>query len=308
MTDLTNATSASPDRDIVLSWTMLGPKLSAKPDGISRLYQCPPKIKDEGMYSWILRIAARYGWTPLTITNFFWFYERPYCEALEFRLNKHYIRHIATATVSSAQLIISRLALGLSQLRRAHCRALGFRADKSVRLRYCPYCLREDEIPYFRLSWQIATTILCERHHTLLLEHCPTCSRRIGWRSNVAPSLSNVNHGEILRYCQKCGRQLDQSTPSRVPDRLGEMLPWFQQLAIQAISRGLQDHQLYGSLNRTEFLDMFLTREQPARVTRGNGSKPSTIWSNHSWVDWKTIVHPCDYPVLREWFHDILEP
>ena len=44
-------------------------------------------------------------------------------------------------------------------------------------LQFCPQCLAEDEQPYFRREWRLATTIACARHGSRLLDRCPACGQ-----------------------------------------------------------------------------------------------------------------------------------
>ena len=44
-------------------------------------------------------------------------------------------------------------------------------------LQFCPHCLAEDEQPYFRREWRLATTIACARHGSRLLDRCPDCGQ-----------------------------------------------------------------------------------------------------------------------------------
>ena len=44
-------------------------------------------------------------------------------------------------------------------------------------LQFCPQCLAEDEQPYFRREWRLATTIVCARHGSRLLDRCPACGQ-----------------------------------------------------------------------------------------------------------------------------------
>lgn len=47
--------------------------------------------------------------------------------------------------------------------------------DRRYGLPYCPLCLREDEVPFFRLSWRCCMHSHCIKHGTLLLDKCIHC-------------------------------------------------------------------------------------------------------------------------------------
>ena len=42
-------------------------------------------------------------------------------------------------------------------------------------LQACPCCLAEDQNPYFRRAWRLATTIFCPRCARRLIDRCPAC-------------------------------------------------------------------------------------------------------------------------------------
>ena len=44
---------------------------------------------------------------------------------------------------------------------------------------YCPRCLAEDAIPYFRLHWRLSFVTVCETHGNFLLDRCPRCAEPI---------------------------------------------------------------------------------------------------------------------------------
>jgi hypothetical protein len=46
-------------------------------------------------------------------------------------------------------------------------------------LQACPCCLAEDQYPYFRRAWRLATTIFCLRHARRLIDRCPACGQAL---------------------------------------------------------------------------------------------------------------------------------
>ncbi|MBS7817476.1 helix-turn-helix domain-containing protein [Wohlfahrtiimonas chitiniclastica] len=44
-------------------------------------------------------------------------------------------------------------------------------------LRYCPHCLQEAN--YYKMTWQLQTSLVCLKHQQILLEHCPQCHKKI---------------------------------------------------------------------------------------------------------------------------------
>jgi len=74
-------------------------------------------------------------------------------------------------------------------------------------LQFCPACLAEDAIPYFRKCWRVAFNTVCTRHGTMLLDRCPTCGMAI------AVHRLDIEHPDALEagpisYCYACGFDL----------------------------------------------------------------------------------------------------
>lgn len=49
------------------------------------------------------------------------------------------------------------------------------RTRKAYGMQFCPACLFEDPVPYFRRQWRLAFATICDRHGTLLHDRCPQC-------------------------------------------------------------------------------------------------------------------------------------
>jgi hypothetical protein len=77
-------------------------------------------------------------------------------------------------------------------------------------LQFCPTCLSEDKVPYFRTHWRVAFNTLCIRHRTMLLDRCPGCGIAI-----AVHRLDMVKQDAIdvppLSFCHGCGHDLRNS-------------------------------------------------------------------------------------------------
>ncbi|WP_353890423.1 TniQ family protein [uncultured Aliiroseovarius sp.] len=73
-----------------------------------------------------------------------------------------------------------------------------------TRLQYCPACLREDQLPYFRRGWTLATRMTCFRHGCQLRDTCPTCG------GGIAPSRQDRLVPQQI--CVWCGGDLRKPT------------------------------------------------------------------------------------------------
>lgn len=77
-------------------------------------------------------------------------------------------------------------------------------------LQFCPLCLAEDTIPYFRRRWRLAMYTVCDKHGTLMHDRCPKCGapvmffrQELGRRSSMLPCIST--------QCSVCGEDLSRS-------------------------------------------------------------------------------------------------
>ncbi|MFW9972939.1 MAG: TniQ family protein, partial [Candidatus Odinarchaeota archaeon] len=79
-------------------------------------------------------------------------------------------------------------------------------------LRYCPICLKEDEIPYFRKCWKLRYLTCCDKHKVYLYDRCsnPECRRPI--------NLSLVKYEKSITECVYCGTDLSNSRTIGIPE------------------------------------------------------------------------------------------
>jgi len=48
-------------------------------------------------------------------------------------------------------------------------------------LQYCPKCLSEDDVPYYRRCWRLAFITCCETHAVTLLDRCNQCGAAVNF-------------------------------------------------------------------------------------------------------------------------------
>ena len=76
-------------------------------------------------------------------------------------------------------------------------------------LQFCPTCLREDETPYFRRSWTLATRVSCFRHGFRLCDRCLSCGQ--------GPAPFRRDRLVPQQYCAFCDAHLGRSTGPTSP-------------------------------------------------------------------------------------------
>ncbi|MCJ9671444.1 TniQ family protein [Neorhizobium sp. SHOUNA12B] len=80
------------------------------------------------------------------------------------------------------------------------CTYANFRSRHVV----CPDCLAQDAVPYWRRSWRLCTTTICDVHRRFMLERCPHCHCTF---AAPRPILLPLSH------CSGCGFDLRNSAP-----------------------------------------------------------------------------------------------
>lgn len=81
------------------------------------------------------------------------------------------------------------------------------RRDTAFGSQYCPLCLAEDKIPFFRLRWRLALSSCCPVHSCGLLDACPTCGQPAWPRSASLRGLYK-NRAYPVHICPVCETDL----------------------------------------------------------------------------------------------------
>ncbi|WP_162057402.1 TniQ family protein [Undibacterium sp. KW1] len=78
-------------------------------------------------------------------------------------------------------------------------------------LQYCPTCLAEDSIPYYRKRWRIAFYTVCTKHHTMMLDRCPQCAAGVAFHRLDIANGDAIEAGS-LAFCHECGFDLREAS------------------------------------------------------------------------------------------------
>jgi len=87
-------------------------------------------------------------------------------------------------------------------------------SERSYGAMYCPCCLREDTIPYFRLSWRLAFNVACDKHGTELLDRCQSCGAP-PWPAGCGVVDQLSSRFAALDNCWRCGDRLSLHTTAK---------------------------------------------------------------------------------------------
>lgn len=116
------------------------------------------------------------------------------------------------------------------------------RIRRRMGMQFCPLCLKNDSIPYYRRTWRLALYAMCERHHCIMQEFCPICRAPITYHRHGIGRRRAVPDVAILNFCHACGYDLRCSNPAYLdwPDEVSwknytDLLTGFQSGAWDAL-------------------------------------------------------------------------
>ena len=165
-----------------------------------------PPLPDELASSWLVRIAQTYMLSPHTLTRMILGNVAVWNRDLDSSLAKKHLKQIGyRVSVDAATALETSLAPWRGQLQPKQ-RPPGFlagvlrvgvyhRLRRRHGLQYCPDCLREDRMPYFRRHWRLAFLFGCPRHQCRLLDACSACD---------APVMPHRATALDVRRCHDC--------------------------------------------------------------------------------------------------------
>lgn len=163
----------------------------------------PIPLKDELLTSWMIRTAYAHKTHPHTFTNLY-FNFRPHAFFLtepDITLTKLMINTIEKKTYNKidVQSLMLKTYSGYLQEK-----IYDIPSPFITHLKFCPVCLREDQVPYFRKKWRLIFYNICHKHKCRLYEHCPSCKKRL--------NISKMYNNELpFTYCGHCGFELRKS-------------------------------------------------------------------------------------------------
>jgi hypothetical protein len=163
---------------------------------------------DELLSSWIHRLAIANGIAPRSFANVLGLDGGMWSARLDLRLPSDVAALLESQTGISPSAISTMATVGwaltplLLPLRESVHR------NRSTWMQYCPLCLLEDQAPYFRRQWRLASRVSCFAHGCGLRDRCPACRRGIAAFDQI----------DLLaqHFCVGCGFDLRQAPKASV--------------------------------------------------------------------------------------------
>lgn len=205
-------------------------------------------MDDELLSSWIARLAIFYGMGPSTLISFL----PPKLESPIGDIDHQASPNFLNALSARTGVPVDRLkatTLGAYEgwlyqdfnsyqtlvpwlLPRTYTRSY-----KSSGLQFCPQCLAEDDIPYFRRIWRLAFVVLCNKHNAVLIDRCTECGIPLDlfWKRGK-PIMNYIE--DLMTLCQSCKTDLRKMANDLTSDIILREELEFQASLIKVLNQG----------------------------------------------------------------------
>ena len=176
----------------------------------------PQPKQDEILSSWLVRLAFANGFPLHTFYSSLLSYKAPiWSRDIDRHPSMELLKVLESHTHKS---IIALQALTFSSYEGVLFEQLPMNGDAPwllpagvfhrTRLRagmqFCPLCIQNDPVPYYRRCWRLALYPICGHHNCLMHQSCPFChSPVIFHRHGIGRSKETPD--DALRLCHHCG-------------------------------------------------------------------------------------------------------
>lgn len=92
---------------------------------------------------------------------------------------------------------------------------------------YCPECLAEDPVPYFRRRWRLAWVTVCPKHQRLLSETCPCCGVAVAYHRLYVGRNLRLSGDVPMSICYSCGMDMSAGQNHAPKDSSSQRDEWF---------------------------------------------------------------------------------
>jgi len=236
---------------------------------------------DELLSSWLVRLSRAYGMEAGRFGASIWrhaaFWNRDIDKGIDDNVLQVLSDHTATPPARVLETTLSGYrgfparelyGNGLS----AWILSIGLRGGRRHRpwLQYCPYCLQDDDDPYFRRHWRLVFVTVCPPHRCRLLDRCVACATPC----NIHQVPRDAHAITCCYRCQFDARRAWAPTLANTADRHHVMQ--FQTLLVEALHRGWYPLSQAESVSTEDYLfvlrhlgRLLITRNRAQELRRG---------------------------------------
>ncbi len=172
----------------------------------------PTPLDDEVFSSWFVRLAYAHHIHPQTFINLYFGLKNRgrFRKNIDTSLDEKLLKQIQTMCKNKINILNLTLKTYSGYLQEDDINIASNRFFSH--LRFCPMCLREDKIVYFRKKWNFTFSTICLKHNCFLYESCPKCNEQL--------SILKMYKNDLpFNNCTKCGFELKKSRKLRVSNK-----------------------------------------------------------------------------------------
>lgn len=194
----------------------------------------PNLLEDELLTSWLTRMAIEHRRTLPQFINFFIRHDG--CATtrtdIDFQYNEKLLCSISQKSKFDKRQIL-QMSLRSEEGYLFLCDSNNLYPPLQIRklidkrthngLMYCPKCLAEDKIPYFRKKWRYSFYNACTKHNIFLTDRC--------WRCYEKVNLAKIKHFKELCFCCKCEKDFRENITVSVQSNYNygiKAIKWFE--------------------------------------------------------------------------------
>ena len=192
--------------------------------GNKHFFLHPKPFKGELLSSWLVRIALMHRISPVTFMNIhfpelkpdiwsrdidlYWGTRPNLIEKLSYK-SRIPIKKLMNCTLNSYEGYLDEKIHSNTRNKLITSVVNRGRESQGKGLRFCPICLKNDMIPFFRKEWRLSFVTVCLKHKCFLSDCCPNCKSPV----NIYKLIKNDN----LSRCYRCDSSYLDAQIEKIP-------------------------------------------------------------------------------------------
>jgi len=207
-------------------------------------------LPDELLSSWIMRYSKELGIKSYTFCCFLLKSENVWNRDIDFNASDNFILALAEKSFLPFEKVYDCTLRSYNSnlsvdFQRRWIIPLGIyhRTRKNAGQMYCPICLRNDKVPYFRKRWRLSLSVVCPKCKVQLIDRCPNCNQPISFHRLEVGFKNSILNKDIC-FCFNCHFDLRNSKPTHV----NSFLLTFQNHLYSTLELGYNNFTQYSHL------------------------------------------------------------
>lgn len=188
---------------------------------VAALVEVPHAQDHEAPNSWLMRVAALQGCHALELAAYLGFTFRA-----DFDLAYYFVfRKVRSEAPQVQGLERGRVYAGAMPRFQSAGRWMKTPTGHRARYRFCPLCLRHDQVPCIHQYARMEELVFCPWHRCLLEAQCPNCNAYVELMQDMATAGPRQIGVGDMSFCLRCAGPLDAMDPLAMDFEFVQRLP-----------------------------------------------------------------------------------